>query len=246
MPDASPPMSNAKCAAWWLVRFLLTMVLVHCGDEATTSRTDGGPGIMEDGSTDDDVVCGDAACVAPFPLRGPQCRCVMCLTDGDCAGGFCNPFRNRCDQCGTDSNCPAERPACAPDWEFNANSCWTCRIGSSAHCGAGEWCKSSFGSISISGTGGTCSPSRCASDALGADCTTCRDLNAQACFDMGGACESVMTALRQCYEAAAPMGGCDLRRGLSRRSCVPDACKSAVDAVDTCLASGDVANSACP
>jgi hypothetical protein len=251
------------------------MVLVHCGDQATTTRADGGSGVAEDGSVVEDgsaegahraqppraadlafssglrdasqrVLCGDAACVAPFPLCGPQGRCVMCLSDGDCGGGFCNPLGTRCDQCRTDSNCPAERPACAPDWEFNGSSCWPCRVGSSAHCRAGEWCKGAFLSISISGTGGTCRPSMCASDPLGADCTTCRDLNAQACFDTGGACESVMTALRQCYEAAAPMGGCDLRHPPSRRSCVPNACKSAVDALDTCLPTCDVAKSACP
>ena len=81
---------------------------------------------------------------------------------------------------------------------------------------------------------------------MGDDCRTCRDLNAQACFDNGGACESVMTGLRRCYEGAAPMGGCDLRRALNRRSCVPDTCKSAVDAVDVCLQGCDVANATCP
>jgi hypothetical protein len=212
-------------------------------DPDVAADEEGGPtdvGAIDSGATDGKVSC-DAPCVVPFPRCGPRGSCVMCLTDDDCAGEFCDPIDNRCEGCRSDADCPAARPACVRDWEYHRAFCARCRVGSPDHCPAGQWCRPPNPIF----TDGQCTPHRCATDPVGSECMKCRDVNTLPCVETGAPCASVMVILRQCYEASAPGGSCYLLRAADRHACVPDVCKPAVEAVDACLQNCAAANFPC-
>ncbi len=65
------------------------------------------------GACEADVPCGDdVECALGERCVGGQCRFRGCTGNADCASGFCDLTTYACAECGSSSQCPAERPVC--------------------------------------------------------------------------------------------------------------------------------------
>lgn len=244
-PSRAASVTSRSAGRWFASFFSIAitaaMALASCGDSGDPAPGDGDAGLGYG------MCRRDSDCTAPFKYCNPKGYCMQCLSDSDCSAGapFCEVYGRFCVGCRTDADCAAERPACVNDWESSLPYCAPCRVGSRDHCAAGQWCKCNSWCIGGNARGGQCTEHHCASDPLGKDCTDCRDGASDPCFAAGGACEAQMTELDRCAKNVEPASQCDLKRVAHRRTCVPDACKSFVDAVETCLQSCDAANVLC-
>jgi hypothetical protein len=197
-----------------LVRASWLVALVGaCGGNAANENPakESGDAGSQDSGAGSGMCRRDSDCTGPYVHCGPKGFCAQCLTDADCNGGFCNALFLVCEGCRTDQDCPAMRPACVRDWEYQTAFCATCRAGSSEYCPSGQWCQcNAFLCYPGGVNAGQCIEHHCATDPLGADCLACHDENSDLCTSAGGACEAALGSLSQCYAASAPGGTCNL------------------------------------
>ena len=172
-----------------------------------------------DGHCHLDVGC-EPACAAPAKCDPDTLRCVTCLADGDCPGGFvcvmkvcrpgcsaghsaCAPDAGRCDVdlgvcrgCLVDAECKdASRPRC----DRNEGLCVAC-LPDNDNCPAGKYCASQKGAYS-------CQPGCKADGECAGDSGARRACCGHTCIDSGGDVANCGGCGKVCPKGNACCGG---------------------------------------